>query len=197
MPKIKVFEKLDVQIRKTIAEKATYREIVTAVSPLVSELLVVEDLVPKEYRVPLKDRYGQYLLYKPEDECFSVVAFVWGKGHDSPVHDHLVWGVIGLVEGAVEETRYKATSGDGLKHVSTVTSKKGDISYVYPPDYDIHGVSNPYDEPAITLHIYGTDIGKQPRHTYDVDSGVMTPIVTKHRLQQAYYVHDDITKTSV
>lgn len=184
---LKKLEKLETEIRAILEETYDDGEIVEAVTPFLSELLQVEGLVPAEYRDPPKDKYGQYLLYKPDDECFSVVAFVWGPGHDSPVHDHLVWGVVGLFEGAVEETRYKRISDTEVELVSTTIAKTGDISHVYPPNRDIHGVKNPFQEKAVTIHIYGTDIGKQPRNMHDITNGKMHPIVTQHRNNKAYY----------
>ncbi len=109
-----------------------------------------------------------------EDEAFSVIAFVWGPGQVAPVHDHLVWGLVGIYKGAVEEKRYRRVDhGEAaprrytLEEVGTVHATKGDISFVYPPDYDIHGVSNPHSEVAVTIHVYGADIGKQERHIHD------------------------------
>ena len=125
-------------------------------------------------------------MYKPEDEAFSIVAFVWGPGQIAPIHDHLVWGLVGVYEGAIEETRYKKIDNDEqdngfhLEVVDTVIAKTHDISFVYPPNADIHGVRNPFDETAITIHIYGTDIGKQNRHSYQKEPYTINSIVTPH-----------------
>src|SRR4051794_8765541 len=33
-------------------------------------------------------------------ERFSVVSFVWGPGQKTPIHDHSVWGLVGVMRGA-------------------------------------------------------------------------------------------------
>lgn len=181
------WKELEAGVRRVLATETGHRQVIEGVRPLLQRLLAKPDLLPEEYQVPLPNKYAQYLLYKPEDESFSVIAFVWGAGQTAPVHDHLVWGLVGLYRGAVLEKRYKRIDlGETeepryrLQEVSQVVAKTGDISFVYPPDYDIHGVSNPFDEKAITIHIYGTDIGKQSRHIHDPETGRTRDIVTKH-----------------
>jgi predicted metal-dependent enzyme (double-stranded beta helix superfamily) len=174
-------------IGAVLAQNKDYRSIIEGVRPLLQNLLAHEDLIPEPFQLPLPHKYAQYLLYKPENEAFSVIAFVWGAGQTAPVHDHLVWGLVGLYRGSVIEKRFRredhgelAEPRYSIREVSEVQAVKGDITFVYPPDYDIHGVSNPFDEIAITVHIYGTDIGKQERHIHDVQTGNSRDVVTKH-----------------
>ncbi|PWW03301.1 putative metal-dependent enzyme (double-stranded beta helix superfamily) [Paenibacillus cellulosilyticus] len=187
------FAQFEQQVRDVLAQQGTLRETIDGVRPYFQELLKDERLVPAEYRQPLPDKYAQYLLYRPEDDAFSIVAFVWGAGQTAPIHDHLTWGLVGIYEGQIEETRYRrlkqadASGNDFLEEVNKVQPSKGEISFVYPPDHDIHGVSNPFAAPAITVHIYGTDIGKQERFLYDPESSSTRQIVTKHRNEQPLY----------
>lgn len=185
------FEK---DLRSVLGRTSDYREIVDEARPFFRQLLGDDQLVPEAYRQPLPDKYAQYLLYKPDDEAFSLVAFVWGPGQTAPVHDHLTWGIVGIWRGKIEEKRYRRKPlGDGqpgsyaLEEIRTVQAAQGDISFVYPPDHDIHGVSNPFDDVAITVHVYGTDIGKQQRFIYDLDSADLRPVVTKHANEQPIY----------
>lgn len=187
-------KQLETDILAVLDQHADYRTIINHVKPLLQRLLTNEDLIPEQYQAPLPNKYAQYLLYKPESEAFSVIAFIWGAGQVAPVHDHLVWGLVGLYRGSVVEKRYRRDDlGESaepryrIREVSEVTATKGDISFVYPPDYDIHGVANPFDEVAITVHIYGTDIGKQPRHIHDVATGNHRDVVTKHDNQLPIY----------
>ncbi|OCT12110.1 hypothetical protein A8709_30115 [Paenibacillus pectinilyticus] len=181
------FHQLEVDISSILAAHQDYRTIIEHVQPLLQQLLKNDDLLPADLQVPLPTKYAQYLLYKPADEAFSVIAFIWGAGQVAPVHDHLVWGLVGIYRGSVVEKRYRREDhGESaeprytIREVAEVTATQGDISFVYPPDYDIHGVANPFDEVAITIHIYGTDIGKQPRHIHDVTSGNSRDVITKH-----------------
>lgn len=188
------FHQLETDISAILAEHTDYRTIIEQVRPHLQKLLTNEQLLPLHLQEPLPNKYAQYLLYKPENEAFSVIAFIWGAGQVAPVHDHLVWGLVGIYRGSVVEKRYRRDDhGESaeprytIREVSEVTAKQGDISFVYPPDYDIHGVANPFDEVAITIHIYGTDIGKQPRHIHDVASGNARDVITKHENSTPIY----------
>ena len=59
-----------------------------------------DDWLPEAMARPHPQYYQQYLLYADPRERFSVVSFVWGPGQKTPVHDHTVWGVIGMLRGA-------------------------------------------------------------------------------------------------
>jgi predicted metal-dependent enzyme (double-stranded beta helix superfamily) len=110
--------------------------------------------------------YAQYLLHRPEDRAFSIVSFVWNPGQGSPIHDHCTWGVIGQYDGEEDEIRFRRLPGR-LERISTVRARPGDVSHVYPPDRDIHQIENRTTLPTISIHVYGGDIGSQPRHVYD------------------------------
>ncbi|WP_051633638.1 cysteine dioxygenase family protein [Bacillus sp. UNC41MFS5] len=186
MVNINPFQIFEKSVRNVLQETSSEKEIVTKLKPHFQSFIESEGLVPDSYKIPAEEKYRQYLLYRPEDEAFSIVAFVWGPGQTAPIHDHLVWGLVGIYEGAIEETRYREKqnapdeAGLHLDLVDTVIAKKHDISFVYPPNADIHSVRNPFDEMAITIHIYGTDIGKQNRHSYQKEPYQIKPIVTPH-----------------
>ncbi|NHN29147.1 cysteine dioxygenase family protein [Paenibacillus agricola] len=188
------WKELEYDVDAVLEQHQENRAIIDAVRPLLQRLLANDDLIPEAYQAPLPNKYAQYLLYKPENESFSVIAFIWGPGQTAPVHDHLVWGLVGLYRGSVIEKRYRredhgrlADPRYSIREVSEVTAKQGDITFVYPPDYDIHGVSNPFAEQAITVHIYGTDIGKQERHIHDVETGKSRDVITRHDNESPIY----------
>lgn len=183
----KRFSELEAAITTILTIHQDHRAIIDHVKPHLQKLLTDDHLLPASLQEPRSDKYAQYLLYKPKNESFSVIAFIWGAGQVAPVHDHLVWGLVGVYRGSVVEKRYRredhgvnAEPRYTIREVAEVTATQGDISFVYPPDYDIHGVANPFEEAAITIHIYGTDIGKQPRHIHDVASGNARDVITKH-----------------
>lgn len=188
MTAIHHFQAFEEIVRNTLQDAQSEKDIVNSLSPHFRSFIEIEGLVPDELKHPKSaEKYGQYLLYKPKDEAFSIVAFVWGPGQIAPIHDHLVWGLVGIYEGAVEETRYRkldnddSTGGFQLEVIDTIIAKKNDVSFVYPPNSDIHSVRNPFENQAVTIHIYGTDIGKQPRHSYKDDSiqSILTPHVNE------------------
>jgi predicted metal-dependent enzyme (double-stranded beta helix superfamily) len=187
------FQSFEKSVRKVLQEANTEKEIVNKIRPYFHSLIEKEGLLPKSYKQPNLDKYRQFLLYKPQDESFSIVAFVWGPGQTAPIHDHLVWGLVGIYEGTIEETRYRKASDDknesenNLEIIDTVIAQKKDISFVYPPNADIHSVRNPSNDLAITIHIYGTDIGKQKRNRYENETYVSNAIVTAHENEIAIY----------
>ncbi|MFE5321784.1 hypothetical protein ACFQ88_24110 [Paenibacillus sp. NPDC056579] len=194
MTQLYSFKQLEADIDSILNKNSDHRTIIEAVKPLLQKLLKNDDLIPESHQAPLPNKYAQYLLYKPDTEAFSVIAFIWGPGQVAPVHDHLVWGLVGLYRGAIIEKRYRREDhGEAanprylIREVAEVTARAGDISFVYPPDYDIHGVANPFDEIAITVHIYGTDIGKQERHIHDIATGHFRDVVTRHDNTEPIY----------
>jgi predicted metal-dependent enzyme (double-stranded beta helix superfamily) len=188
LPQLQAFEK---SVSKVLDEVTPEKEIVNLIKPYFHTLLQTEGLLPEEFRQPKQTKYSQYLLYQPKDLSFSVVAFVWGAGQTAPIHNHLTWGLVGIYEGALEETRYKVVvddkSGFALQRTGTVVAKKNDISFVFPPNTDIHSVRNPFKDTAISIHVYGKDIGKHQRHLYQDDTFTVNPIVTEHDNEFAIY----------
>lgn len=118
------------------------------------------------------DNYRQYLLHCDPKQRFSVVSFVWGPGQTTPVHDHMVWGLIGMLRGAEIGQRF-APDGDGPMIAGVEeTLEQGDIEVVSPTLGDIHKVSNALsDRASISIHVYGANIGAVSRHVFDPATG--------------------------
>ena len=159
--------------------------IVTRIEPYLRTLVLDRDWLAPNLRRALPDKpYSQYLLFRPPDRLFSVVAFVWGPRNGSPVHDHCTWGVIGQYEGMEEETGFLRTD-DGsnpevadIEQVSVGVFGPGDVAHVYPPDRDVHRIYNRTETPTVSIHIYGGDIGTQQRHVFELPSGRIKPFVS-------------------
>jgi predicted metal-dependent enzyme (double-stranded beta helix superfamily) len=154
------------------------REIVLAIEPLLLSLLADRDWLNEKFRrgIPSK-AYAQYLLYRPADHAFSIVSFVWSPRQGSPIHDHCTWGVIGQYDGEEEETRFRITD-NRLERTGVVIARPGNVSHVYPRSRDIHQIVNRSDRPAISIHIYGGDIGSQRRHTYDPNTAALQEFIS-------------------
>jgi len=138
---------------------------------LLSDLVRVDDWLPARYAEPAPDRYRQYLLYADRAERFSVVSFVWGPGQTTPIHDHTVWGLIGMLRGAETEQHYVrladgTLAADGGAHKLV----PGAVDCVSPSIGDLHRVSNAYDDrTSISIHVYGANIGAVRRALYQPD----------------------------
>src|SRR6185503_18647305 len=67
---------------------------------LLRPLIAHDDWLPEQFAAPSDESYRQYLLYCDPLERFSVVSFVWQPGQKTPVHNHTVWGLVGVMRGA-------------------------------------------------------------------------------------------------
>ena len=136
---------------------------------LLANLVAVDDWLPEPFAQPGPASYRQYLLWCDPLERFSVVSFVWGPGQSTPIHDHTVWGLVGMLRGAENSVGY-ATGDVGKPMVKTSeeTLTPGAVSSVSPASGDVHTVSNALkDRVSISIHVYGGNIGAIARHTYD------------------------------
>jgi 3-mercaptopropionate dioxygenase len=140
-------------------------------SLLLKELIGVDDWLPVRYAEPSLTGYQQYLLHADSRERFSVVSFVWGPGQKSPIHDHTVWGIVGILRGAEFEQSYSRTSdGRFVEQGAPVRLEKGEVTAVSPAIGDFHRVSNAFDDrPSTSIHVYGANIGAIRRSMYEPD----------------------------
>jgi predicted metal-dependent enzyme (double-stranded beta helix superfamily) len=133
---------------------------------LLHALVTHDDWLPQEYAAPSPESYRQYLLYCDPLERFSVVSFVWMPGHRTPIHDHTVWGLVGVMRG--EET-CEEYSGNACTNTHKI--KPGEVDRVSPTIGDVHVVSNAGKQTAVSIHVYGANIGAIKRHTFDASTG--------------------------
>jgi 3-mercaptopropionate dioxygenase len=140
---------------------------------LLKPLISNDDWLPDEFAVPSPDTYRQYLLHCDPLERFSVVSFVWGPGQKTPVHDHTVWGLVGVMRGAELCEEYNhATIGKPFVPSGTHRIEPGEVDRLSPTIGDIHVVSNAFsDRTSVSIHVYGANIGAVSRHVYDAASG--------------------------
>lgn len=140
---------------------------------LLSDLIGHDDWLPDEFARPDPQRYQQYLLYCDPLERFSVVSFVWGPGQSTPIHDHTVWGMVGVMRGAESCEEFDLEPATGrVRPGRTHPVSAGGVDLVSPRIGDIHRVSNALAERAsISIHVYGANIGAVKRHVYEPDTG--------------------------
>ncbi len=147
-----------------------------AAAALKKYLLADPSWLPKSYRRPHPQHYQQYLLYRDPLTRFSIVSFVWGPSQRSPIHDHQVWGMVGVLEGAEMSQEYAAPQDPSDPPKPLGVEKKlvpGDVEILSPALGDIHKVTNASDtEVAVSIHVYGADIGTVSRWLYPADRPV-------------------------
>lgn len=131
-----------------------------------------DDWLPEAFSRPSPERYQQYLLYADARQRFSVVSFVWGPGQRTPVHDHTVWGLIGVLRGAEYAQQYARDDAGVLRpHGPEVLLERGQVEAVSPSIGDVHRVRNAFDDRvSISIHVYGANIGAVRRATYPDES---------------------------
>lgn len=147
---------------------------------LLSRLIARDDWLPEFCAQPDARFYRQYLLHADPLERFSVVSFVWGPGQRTPVHDHTVWGLVGMLRGAELCQRWKREADGRLTpDGDELVLRPGQVDAVSPTIGDIHVVANALaDRPSISIHVYGANIGAVRRHVFDPLSGATKEFVS-------------------
>lgn len=143
------------------------------------ELVAKDDWLPAECAIPGDDRYRQYLLHKDPQDRFSILSFVWGPGQATPIHDHGVWGVVGILRGLESNTDYRSGApGTPMSAGETTLQPPGTVVLVDPSGGDVHRVANAHDGVSISIHVYGADIGTLERRVYDPATSRPSPFVS-------------------
>lgn len=129
------------------------------------------------YEVAGDEGYTLYPLYRAPDRRCSMLAAALKPGVPLPIHDHGSWAVIGIYRGRERDTWYRRTD-DGsvpgrarLEVARTFVNPRGSVTIV--PDGMIHTVEGLDGRPAVSFHIYGTDIVTQVRSTFDLGQGTV------------------------
>jgi len=137
---------------------------------LLRGLVVVDDWLPPAFAAADPVRYQQYLLHCDPLERFSVVSFVWGPGQRTPVHNHTVWGLIGMLRGAELSQPFERLDSDLVPVGPPHRLAPGAVEAVSPRIGDIHKVSNAFaDQISISIHVYGGNIGAVKRSIFSED----------------------------
>src|ERR671910_3048868 len=109
-----------------------------------------------------------------QDNSYSLQVFVWPPGTRTQIHDHTSWGAYYCAVGSVLEDRYERFD-DGLQEAHARLRKvwqlmwsRGDgASTVLPYEEGIHRVGNSGAGTAISVHLYGPQIGELDGRDYD------------------------------
>jgi predicted metal-dependent enzyme (double-stranded beta helix superfamily) len=150
-----------------------------AIRPRFAELLADPDWLPSEYQVASPDSgmgggIGQWLLYRADDGSLSLFSLVVPAAAETPIHDHLAWGLVGLYRGKQDEEIYVRRAGS-LALVERRSLAPGDFYALIPPRDDIHRVRTTSAETSVSIHLLTNDTGCVWRHAFDPVSGKATP----------------------
>jgi len=148
-------------------------------SALLAELIERDDWLPVEFLATRADAVAQYLLHCDRRDRFCVISLVWDAGQGTPIHDHGVWGLIGVLRGSEEVTPYRlASDGRPIAGVP-IQQRRGEVSTVSPAFGDVHRVSNSFPGTTVSIHVYGGNVARLRRNLYDPASGAIAPYVTQ------------------
>ena len=170
------------ETRRLTASIADTRTRVEALKPAFATLLAAGGWLPPEYASPdyssgMGSGIGQYALYRAEDGSLTLFSLVIPAGAETPVHDHLAWGLIGVYRGRQRETVYRRLDeGRDETHAELEVSRtselaEGEFYSLLPPVDDIHYVRTLSDEPSVSIHLLANDTACVWRHRFEPSTG--------------------------
>ena len=158
---------------------------IAAIRPHFADLLANKEWLPEQYQEPAAEGgmgsgIGSWLLYRSSDGGLALSALVVPPGAQTPVHDHLAWGLVGLYRGTQDEDVF-ARHDDGsheeeadLTILESRALQPGDF-YELLPETDIHRVRTTSDVTSVSLHLLGIDNGCIWRHRFEPESAKVHP----------------------
>jgi 3-mercaptopropionate dioxygenase len=167
------------QVRDVIGRGLSPVDACDLIRPRFGELLATDGWLPDEFQEPALESgmgggIGQWLLYRADDRSLSLFSLVVPSEVQTPVHDHLAWGLVGLYRGTQEEEIYAQRNGE-----LTLTERRelapGDFYALIPPTDDIHRVRTTSAETSVSIHLLTNDTGCVWRHAYDPATGDAAP----------------------
>jgi predicted metal-dependent enzyme (double-stranded beta helix superfamily) len=166
-------------VRAAIAGAASPEAACENIRPPFAELLADPGWLPAQYQAAAEQSgmgggIGQWLLYRAGDGSLSLFSLVVPAGAETPIHDHLAWGLVGLYRGTQDEEIYVRGNG-GLELVERRSLVAGDFYVLIPPRDDIHRVRTTSAETSVSIHLLTNDTGCVWRHAFDPSSGEARP----------------------
>ncbi len=170
-------------IRTTAADP---RQAVAAIRPHFAKLLQDPTWLPQKFQEPaagesgMGGKIGMWLLYRAGDGGLAFSVLVLPPAMQTPVHDHLAWGLVGLYKGEqLEELfgRHDHGAQEGYAALAVTARhrlKPGDF-YELLPENDIHRVQTTSDITSVSLHLLGNDNGCIWRHRFDPEAQQVAP----------------------
>ena len=181
------------EIRALIAETERLRAAIDdddarlqALRPAFARLLAADDWLPASCARPddtsrMGGGIGQYALYRAGDGSLCLFSLVVPAGAQTPVHDHLAWGLVGIYRGRQDETVYRRLDqgGDETRAELEIAKRQelgpGEFYALLPPADDIHYVRTISDTPSISIHLLANDTACVWRHRFDPATSIVTP----------------------
>jgi len=174
-------------VKQTISSIPSIEKRLSAIRPLFSRIMADPNWLPEKFRRTCETGgmgkgIANWLLYRETEGTLSLSALVLAPGTATPVHDHLAWGLVGLYVSEQDEEIYQAAkpvAPEQRRVALTLVAKKrlvvGSFYELIPPTGDIHRVITTGDQPSISLHLLGNDVGCVLRHRFEPETGAVAP----------------------
>jgi len=173
------------QVDKIRGREAEPRAIIAAIRPHFAKLLANKDWLPNQYQELAEEsgmgrNIGMWLLYRATGGSLALSSLVIPPGVETPVHDHLAWGLVGLYRGTQDEDVFARQDDGTQEDRATLTVSEqhslvpGDF-YELLPENDIHRVRTTSAVTSVSLHLLGNDNGCIWRHRYHPEAGTVEP----------------------
>ncbi len=181
-PRLREFIEAVEDVRRRVADP---HAIIAAIRPYFASLLADASWLPDRYQEIAENSgmgrgIGTWLLYRAGDGGLAFSSLVVPPGVQTPVHDHLAWGLVGLYRGEQEEDVFvRRDDGSTEGHADLDLAerkilKPGDF-YELLPENDIHRVRTISDVTSVSLHLLGNDNGCIWRHRFDPERHRVEP----------------------
>jgi 3-mercaptopropionate dioxygenase len=163
-------------VRGAIDASTSAADACDRIRPAFATLLEDPDWLPDSYAQPNPESgmgggIGQWLLFRAGDRSLTLFALVVPPGSETPVHDHLAWGLVGLYRGTQDEEIFDAQ----LTLAERRALNPGDFYSLLPPRDDIHRVRTTSDVTSVSIHLLTNDTGCVWRHTFDPEAKTSAP----------------------
>lgn len=176
-------------VRHAIADASSPEDACDRIRPGFTRLLEDPTWLPEEFmrdapesgtgggapKTGMGGGIGQWLLFRSGDGSLSLFSLVVPSGSQTPVHDHLAWGLIGLYRGTQDEDVFAPEPDGRARYLRSQPVEPGDFFALIPPDGDIHRVRTTSSKTSVSIHLLTNDTGCIWRHRYDPDTGEASP----------------------
>ena len=166
---------MDALVSRTSHEPTVLDEGESALMALIAR----DDWLPPVYAKPVVERYQSYALYVDPRARYSVISFVWAPGQGTAIHNHTVWGLVGVLRGAERCEEFPLPGSVEMRCLHAHDLERGEVDRVSPAIGDWHKVSNAVaDQSSVSIHVYGADIGRVQRNYWDAAAQRLMPMVS-------------------
>ena len=119
-------------------------------------------------------------------EHLTVLAVVWQPGRGALVHNHNGWAMEGVISGVEFNRNYERVDDGAQPWIAELEEQApsrvaaGETTVIAQPPSDIHAVEISEGK-TLAIHLYGLDLLKQWRYTFDLETGEVSPFRMRTR----------------